>query len=276
MSEYDKFVNNFMSNLTEKEKMQSPLSNMAMATQAWRETQQKPISQRVVNRERKQETELTTLGFGMDFTLVKHIDLGLTSSLQGMFPQLPSCHLKKHLTDANGELDEAIDSILLETQTQENSCPELFPGLNDAGNACMYNSIENTENNDVEEMLCQMFPQYPREGICCTLRSCGGSLYDSVEILLKLLPKENRSQPPRVITFSQSATTAVNNIPNSSVNPFAVALASSSGKEECASRKCHFCKKCGHQVPPSANNLVAGYICPNPTCGYPLPQNIRM
>ena len=35
MSKYDLFVNNYMSSLSEADKLQSPLSNMARATQGW-------------------------------------------------------------------------------------------------------------------------------------------------------------------------------------------------------------------------------------------------
>ena len=273
LSECDKFVNNYMASLSEKEKLRSPLSNMALATQAWREKQKKPISQRVINSQKKQEAELETLGFDTEFTSLKHVNFGLASPLESMFPQLPAGHLKKHLTDANGQLDDAVDAILLEIQTQD-SFPNQLPPDNEFLNTLMLDTTENsTQNTATEEMLAQMFPQYSREGILCAIQACGNNMYNAVDLLLKLLPKESRRQDaPKVISFSQSASTAVDHIPNTQLNPIAMTLISPSGNAS-TSRKCHFCKKCGHQVP-SSN--VLGSTCPNPSCGYPLPENIRM
>ena len=80
-----------MASLTEQEKLQSPLANMALATQAWRVSQQKPLSQRILNAHAKQEEELMTLGLDLDYTTVDHVDLGHPSSLQHVFPLLHPC-----------------------------------------------------------------------------------------------------------------------------------------------------------------------------------------
>ena len=120
------------------------------------------------------------------------------------------------------------------------------------------------------KILVQMFPQYSREGIHCALQSCHGNIYDSVDLLLKLLPKDKEKQdPPKPISFSQSAFIAVQNIPMAPINPLAVAWAcpSTSGN-----RKTNFCKKCGHQVP----DAFVGSVCPNPSCCYPFQQKMRM
>ena len=71
-----------------------------------------------------------------------------------------------------------------------------------------------------EEMLqlkkCStMFPQYSTEGILCAIQACGNNMYNAVDLLLKLLPKESRRQDaPKVISLSHSASTAVDHIPN--------------------------------------------------------------
>lgn len=105
-----------MASLTEQEKLQSPLANMALATQAWRVSQQKPLSQRILNTHAKQEEELMTLGLDLNYTTVGLVDLGLPSSLQNVFPQIPTCPLEKHQTSANDNLDKV--EPLVETQTQ--------------------------------------------------------------------------------------------------------------------------------------------------------------
>ena len=265
LSQYDKFVNNYMASLTEQEKLQSPLANMALATQAWRVSQQKPLSQRILNNHAKQEEELMTLGLDLDYTTVEHVDLGLPSSLQNVFPQIPTCPLEKHLTSPNDKLDKV--EPLVEAQTQEisNLCDQLV-----SVNECeMGNSMSlPTQNN--EDILVQMFPQYSREGIHCALQSCHGNIYDTVDLLLKLLPEDKKNpDPPKPISFSQSASSAVQNIPMAPLNPLAVAWACPS---KSGNRKANFCKKCGHRIP----DAFVGSVCPNPSCCYPFQQKMRL
>lgn len=259
LSEYDKFGNSYMASMTDQEKLRSPLSNMATATQAWKVKQQKPLSARVEKRQKKQDDELISMGFPGDFTNMEHVDFGLVTPLDSMFPQLSTCHLEKHLTDANGRLDEAADS-LLETQTQDAIMSS--------------NQVPSYDMNQTQaDMLIQMFPQYSREGIMGAFKSCNYHIYDTVDLLLKLLPEQSRKQPDStVISFSQTASVAVDNIPKTQVNPFAMDLGSTSGTVV-TGRKHHFCKRCGHQVLPT-DALVP--ICQNPSCGYPVPQNLRM
>ena len=254
-----------MASLTEQEKLRSPLANMALATQAWRVGQQKPLSQRILNTHAKQEEELMTLGLDLDYTTVDHVDLGLPSSLRNVFPQIPTCPLEKHLTSANDKLDKV--EPLIETQTQEisNLCDQLV-----SVSECEMGNSMNLPTQNNEDILVQMFPQYSREGIHCALQSCHGNIYDTVDLLLKLLPEDKKNQdPPKPISFSQSASSAVQNIPMAPLNPMAVALAcpSTSGN-----RKTNFCKRCGHQVP----DAFVGSDCPNPSCCYPFQQKMRM
>ena len=247
-----------MAIMTEEDKLRSPLGNMALATQAWRVSQQKPLSERVLKSYAKQEAELMTLGLDLDHTTVEHVDFGLPSSLGIVPPQLPTCHLEKCLTGTNDKLDEADESVLIETQTQEMS------NMWNQGDTI----TKPTQNNS--DLLLQMFPQYSREGIHCALQSCGGNLYDTVDLLLKLLPQENRQQEPNIISFSQSASSAVENIPHAKVNPLAMALTCPSTSS--GNRKAHFCKRCGHQVP----DAFVGSVCPNLSCSHPFQQNLRM
>ena len=176
-----------MASLTEQEKLRSSLANMALATQAWRVSQQKPLSQRILNTHAKQEEELMTLGLDLDYTTVDHVDLGLPSSLQNVFPQIPTCHLEKHLTSANDKLDKV--EPLVETQTQEisNLCDPLV-----SVNECEMGNSMNLPTQNTEDVLVQMFPQYSREGIHCALQSCHGNIYDTVDLLLKLLPEDKK------------------------------------------------------------------------------------
>lgn len=142
-----------MVSLTEMEKLRSPLSNIALATVPWQEKQKKPISQRVINSQKKQEAELETLGFDTEFALLKHVNCGLASPLESMFPQLPACHAKKHLSDANGQLDDAVDTTLLAIQTQDSFSNQLLPH-NEFLNLLMLDTTENsTQNTATEEML---------------------------------------------------------------------------------------------------------------------------
>ena len=259
LSQYDKFVNTYMASLTEEEKKRNPLANMALATQAWKVKQQKPLSVRVLKAQGRQEAELTTIGLDVECTTMEHVDLGLTSSLANVSTQLPTHHLEKCPTGTNGELDEA--GILIETQTQEMSTV-----CNKVGDTI----VKPPQNNGID-ILMQMFPQYSREGIYCAFKSCGCKIYDTVDLLLKLLPQETSCQdPPNIISFSQSASSAIQNVPKVKANPMAMALACPSTSS--ANRKAHFCKKCGHQMP----NAFVGSVCPNPFCCYPFQQNLRM
>lgn len=262
-----------MGSLSEDAKGRSPLANMALATQAWKEKQQRPliISKRMMTTHARQEEEMKNLGFEESYRRMEHVNMGLPSSLGNenasllanlgnIFPQLPSSHLKTHLSSANGELDQAVDSIMLETQTQDNlsnTSPDQDPVSNNPSN---------------EDILIQMFPQYHRAGISCALQSCGNNLYDTVDLLLKLLHEESRrsSDTPGSISFSQSASIAVDNIPLAPLNPFAMALASPTTSP--GMRKANFCKRCGQQLPDS----FTGALCPNPSCSYPFQPNLRM
>lgn len=113
---------------------------------------------------------------------------------------------------------------------------------------------------------CSPQSQYSRERIHCALQSCHGNIYDTVDLLLKLLPPID---PPKPIYFSQSVSSAVQNIPMAPLNPLAVAWAcpSTSG-----SRKTNFCKNCGHQVP----DAFVGSVCLNPSSCYPFQQKMRI
>lgn len=95
-----------------------------------------------------------------------HVDLGLPSSLQNVFPQIPTCPLEKHLTSANDKLDKV--EPLVETQTQEisNLCDQLV-----SVNECEMGNSMNLPTQNSEDILVQMFPQYSREGIHCALCS---------------------------------------------------------------------------------------------------------
>lgn len=301
MSKYDLFVNNFMSSLSEADKLKSPLSNMARATKAWMEERQHTISGHVKNTSARQGDELNALGL-TEYSDVEHVNLGLPSSLgselqntgsglpsahgsgdesaallvdispqlspphlemhltsaneevenaallANIFPQLSPPHLKKHLTSANGEVEKAIDAILLESPSQ------------------------NMVNNSNLNVLVQMFPQFKQEGIAKALQSCDNKLYDTVDLLLKLLPvsEESKRRDSPVISFSQTVTRAVSNIPDTDLNPFAVALSSTSTAS--GSRKAAFCKRCGHHL----SGSVMGGLCPNPACGQPFKPKLRM
>lgn len=176
-----------MASLTEQEKLQSPLANMALATQAWRVSQQKPLGQRILNTHAKQEEELMTLGLDLDYTTVDHVDMGPPSSLQNVFPQIPTCPLEKHLTSANDNLEKV--EPLVEAQTQEisNLCDQLV-----SLNECEMGNSMNLPTQNNEDILVQMFSQYSREGIHCALQSCHGNIYDTVDLLLKLLPEDKK------------------------------------------------------------------------------------
>ena len=194
MSKYDLFVNNFMSSLSEADKLKSPLSNMARATKAWMEERQHTISGRVKNTSARQGDELNALGL-TEYSDVEHVNLGLPSSLgselQNTGSGLPSAHgsgdesaallvdispqqspphLEMHLTSANEEVEKAIDAILLESPSQ------------------------NMVNNSNLNVLVQMFPQFKQEGIAKALQSCDNKLYDTVDLLLKLLPVSEESK----------------------------------------------------------------------------------
>ena len=131
MSKYDLFVNNFMSSLSEADKLKSPLSNMACATKAWMEERQHTISGRVKNTSARQGDELNALGL-TEYSDVEHVNLGLPSSLGSelqntgsglpsahgsgdesaallvdISPQLSPPHLEMHLTSANEEVENA-------------------------------------------------------------------------------------------------------------------------------------------------------------------------
>lgn len=180
---------------------------MALATQTWRVSQQKPLSQRILNTYVKQEEELMTLGLDLDYTTVDHMDLGLPSSLQNVFPQIPTCPLEKHLKSANDKLDKV--EPLLETQIKEISnlhvCDQLV-----SVNECDMGISMNLPTQNNKDILVQMFLQYSREGIHYALQSCHGNIYDTVDLLLKLLPVDKTKQdPPKPISFSQSASSAV-------------------------------------------------------------------
>ena len=294
MSKYDLFVNTFMSSLSEADKLKSPLSNMARATKAWMEERQHTISGRVKNTMARQGEELNALGL-TEYSDEEHVNLGLPSSLgsglpsahgsgdesaallvdispqlspphlemhltsaneevenaallANIFPQLSPPHLKKHLTSANGKVEKAVDAILLESPSQ------------------------NMVNNSNLNVLMQMFPQFKQEGIAKALLSCDNKLYDTVDLLLKLLPvsEESKRRDSPVISFSQTVTRAVSNIPDTDLNPFAVALSSTSTAS--GSRKAAFCKHCGHYL----SGRVMGGLCPNPACGQPFKPKLRM
>ena len=89
---------------------------------------------------------METLGFDTEFTSLKHVNFGLASSLESMFPQLPDGHLKKRLTDANGQLDDAVDAKLLEIQTQD-SFPNQLPPDNEFLNTLMLDTTEDSTQN---------------------------------------------------------------------------------------------------------------------------------
>ena len=118
-------------------------------------------------------------------------------------------------------------------------------------------------NNSNLNVLVQMFPQFKQEGIAKALQSCDNKLYDTVDLLLKLLPvsEESKRRDSPVISFSQTVTRAVSNIPDTDLNPFAVALSSTSTAS--GSRKAAFCKRCGHHL----SGSVMGGLCPNPARG---------
>ena len=229
-----------MASLTDAGKKRSPLANMALATNAWKKQHERPISQRLVSTQLKQKMELKTLGFEENVCEEDHINFGLPSSLSSsvtnenpshlenlstIFPQVSNSHLEMHLSIANEELEKT-----------PAPCSD-------------------------SEILCQMFPQYHREGITCVLQSCNNNLYEAVDLLLKLLPQEiKKRDPPEVISFSQTAVSAVSNIPDAPVNPF-------------AKKKATFCKRCGHQLP---DNFMGTNICPNPACCYPFQPKLRM
>lgn len=196
-----------------------------------------------------------TLGLDLDYTTVDHVDLGLPPSLQNVSPQIPTSPLEKHLKSANDKLDKV--EPLTETQTQE--IINLSDQLVSVNEYEIRNSM-NLPNQNNEDILVQMFPQYSREGIHCALQSCYGNIYDTVDLLLKLLPKDKKNKI--------SASSAVQNIPMAPLNPLAMAWAcpSTSGN-----RKTNFCKKCGHQVP----DAFVGSVCPNPSCCYPFQQKMR-
>lgn len=196
-----------------------------------------------------------TLGLYLDYTTVDHVDLGLPPSLQNVSPQIPTSPLEKHLTSANDKLDKV--EPLAETQTQE--IINLSDQLVSVNEYEIRNSM-NLPNQNNEDILVQMFPQYSREGIHCALQSCHGNIYDTVDLRLKLLPEDKKNKI--------SASSAVQNIPMAPLNPLAMAWAcpSTSGN-----RKTNFCKKCGHQVP----DAFVGSVCPNPSCCYPFQQKMR-
>lgn len=196
-----------------------------------------------------------TLGLYLDYTTVDHVDLGLPPSLQNVSPQIPTSPLEKHLTSANDKLDKV--EPLAETQTQE--IINLSDQLVSVNEYEIRNSM-NLPNQNNEDILVQMFPQYSREGIHCALQSCHGNIYDIVDLRLKLLPEDKKNKI--------SASSAVQNIPMAPLNPLAMAWAcpSTSGN-----RKTNFCKKCGHQVP----DAFVGSVCPNPSCCYPFQQKMR-
>ena len=87
-----------------------------------------------------------------------------------------------------------------------------------------------------------------------------------MDLLLKLLPEESRRGDSPVIYFSQTVTRAVSNIPDSDLNPFAVALSSTSTAS--GSRKIAFCGRCGHFL---SGSVMKG-LCPNPACGQPFKE----
>lgn len=303
LADYDIFVNQFLSNLSAGQQMCSPLANMALATKAWKEKMKKPVSQRVLSRQDKEKEELILIGVPEDYAEKEKIDLALPtaldfpqkpavglnlSMLENIFPQLPAPTLEKHLNDANGELDQAID-FLLDNQSQElatctantSACRSVAMCSQVPVSTCTDTSFikpapspPNAQTNSNLQLLVQMFPQFHCEGILHTLKSCNDNLYAAVDMLLKLVPEESKqvSVPmPSVISFSKTVTSAVGNVPDTPLDPFSLTL-SAGARCNTPGRKAVFCKRCGHELPPN----FMGTLCPNPFCCHPLPTNLRM